>query len=124
MQTHLFENQQISHHNKNLSFKTAGTGQAIVLFHSLLADQSSWDLITPALLKTHQVIQLSLPGFDSSDFVGGSLDEIADQIADLTPRDRERLGRILVHEYSLETCELKDGIDDGFITLEKELELV
>jgi 3-oxoadipate enol-lactonase len=81
MQTHLFENQQISHHNKNLSFKTAGTGQAIVLFHSLLADQSSWDLITPALLKTHQVIQLSLPGFDSSDFVGGSLDEIADQIA-------------------------------------------
>jgi DNA-directed RNA polymerase subunit F len=49
--------------------------------------------------------------------------EIADKIADLTPRDRERLGRILVHEYSLETCELKDGIDDGFITLEKELDL-
>ena len=50
--------------------------------------------------------------------------EIADRIADLTPRDRERLGRILVHEYSLETCELKDGIEDGFITLEKELDLV
>jgi len=50
--------------------------------------------------------------------------EIADQIADLRPSERERLGRILVHEYSLETCELKDGIDDGFITLEKELELV
>jgi len=49
--------------------------------------------------------------------------EIADKIADLTPRDRERLGRILVHEYCLETCELKDGIDDGFITLEKELDL-
>jgi len=81
MQTHSFENHQISHNNKNLNFKTAGTGQAIVLFHSLLADQSSWDLITPTLLKTHQVIQLSLPGFDSSDFVGGSLDAIADQIA-------------------------------------------
>ena len=49
--------------------------------------------------------------------------KIADKIADLTPRDRERLGRILVHEYSLETCELKDGIEDGFITLEKELDL-
>ena len=49
--------------------------------------------------------------------------KIADQIADLTPRDRERLGCILVHEYSLETCELKDGIEDGFITLEKELDL-
>ena len=50
--------------------------------------------------------------------------EIADQIADLKPGERERLGRILVHEYSLETCELKDGIEDGFITLEKELDLV
>jgi hypothetical protein len=49
--------------------------------------------------------------------------KLADQIADLTPRDRERLGRILVDEYSLETCELKDGIEDGFITLEKELDL-
>jgi len=49
--------------------------------------------------------------------------KIADQIADLTPNERTRLGRILVHEYSLETCELQDGIEDGFITLEKELEL-
>jgi hypothetical protein len=50
--------------------------------------------------------------------------KIADQISNLTPGDRTRLGRILVHEYSLETCELKDGIEDGFITLEKELDLV
>ena len=50
--------------------------------------------------------------------------KIADKIADLKPGERERLGRILVHEYSLETCELKDGIEDGFIILEKELELV
>jgi len=50
--------------------------------------------------------------------------KIADLIADLKPGERERLGRILVHEYSLETCELKDGIDDGFILLEKELDLV
>ena len=50
--------------------------------------------------------------------------KIADKIADLTADERVRLGRILVHEYSLETCELKDGIEDGFITLEKELDLV
>ena len=49
--------------------------------------------------------------------------EIADQIADLKPSERTRLGRILVHEYSLETCDVKDGIEDGFLTLEKELEL-
>ena len=50
--------------------------------------------------------------------------KIADRIADLTADERVRLGRILVHEYSLETCELKDGIEDGFILLEKELGLV
>ena len=49
--------------------------------------------------------------------------KIADQIADLTPSERTRLGRILVHEYSLETCDVKDGIEDGFLTLEKELDL-
>ncbi|BDW11249.1 hydrolase [Polynucleobacter sp. SHI2] len=83
MQMHSFETHQISNQGKNLSFKSAGSGQAIVLFHSLLADQSSWDLITPSLIKTHQVIQLSLPGFDESDFVGGSLDAISDQIAEV-----------------------------------------
>jgi hypothetical protein len=50
--------------------------------------------------------------------------EIADQIADLTTSDRIRLGRILVGESGLDTCDLLDGIEDGFATLEKELELV
>ena len=47
--------------------------------------------------------------------------KIADKISDLTPGERVRLGRILVHEYSLATCDLKDGIDDAFNLLEKEL---
>jgi hypothetical protein len=50
--------------------------------------------------------------------------KIADQISDLTAGERTRLGRILVDEYSLETCDLQDGIEDGFDQLEKELELV
>ena len=50
--------------------------------------------------------------------------KIADQIADLTPGERTRLGRILVNEYSLETCDVQDGITDAFDQLEKELELV
>ena len=50
--------------------------------------------------------------------------KIADKISDLTADERVRLGRILVHEYSLETCDLQDGIEDGFILLEKELGLV
>jgi len=50
--------------------------------------------------------------------------KIADQIADLTPSERTRLGRILVHEYSQDACDVKDGIEDGFVLLEKELGLV
>ena len=50
--------------------------------------------------------------------------KIADQISDLTPNERVRLGRVLVHEYSQDACDVKDGIEDGFITLEKELGLV
>jgi hypothetical protein len=49
--------------------------------------------------------------------------KIVDQIADLTADERVRLGRILVSQYSLETCDLQDGIEDGFDQLEKELEL-
>jgi hypothetical protein len=49
--------------------------------------------------------------------------KIADQIADLTADERVRLGCILVHEYSQDACDVKDGIEDGFILLEKELDL-
>jgi hypothetical protein len=49
---------------------------------------------------------------------------IADRIADLTADERVRLGRILVDQYSQDACDLKDGIEDGFIQLEKELGLV
>jgi hypothetical protein len=50
--------------------------------------------------------------------------KIADKIADLTAVERVRLGRILVHEYSQDACDVKDGIEDGFILLEQELGLV
>ena len=66
---------------KQLAATVSGTGRPIVLFHSLLADQSSFDLILPALTQTHQVLTLSLPGFAGSDFVGSSLEAIADHIA-------------------------------------------
>jgi hypothetical protein len=48
---------------------------------------------------------------------------LADKISDLTADERVRLGRILVHEYSQDACDVKDGIEDGFILLEKELGL-
>jgi hypothetical protein len=50
--------------------------------------------------------------------------KIADRIADLTAEERARLGRILVDQYSQDASDVKDGIEDGFILLEKELGLV
>jgi hypothetical protein len=49
--------------------------------------------------------------------------EIANQIATLTSDERTRLGRILVNQYSLETCDVQDGITDAFDQLQKELGL-
>jgi 3-oxoadipate enol-lactonase len=76
-----FQHLQVSVGKYHLSARVTGTGQPIVLFHSLLADQSSWDAVVPMLAKTHQVIVLNLPGFGDSDFVGPSLDVIADHMA-------------------------------------------
>jgi hypothetical protein len=50
--------------------------------------------------------------------------KIADRIADLTADERVRLGRILVSQYSQDACDVKDGIEDGFSQLEKELGLI
>lgn len=67
---------------KTLSAMVAGHGTPIVLFHSLLADQSSFDPVARVLAKTHQVVVLSLPGFGNSDFDASGLQAIADHIAD------------------------------------------
>jgi 3-oxoadipate enol-lactonase len=66
---------------KQLAARIGGTGAPIVLLHSLLADQSSFDRIVQPLAATHQVIVLSLPGFGASDAVGSDLTGIADHIA-------------------------------------------
>ena len=60
--------------------RVAGAGQPLVLFHSLLADNTSFDPLAALLASTHQVIVLNLPGFGSSDPVHGSLEDVADRI--------------------------------------------
>lgn len=66
---------------KKLSARVTGVGPPIILFHSLLADGTSFDPISAELRKTHQTIILNLPGFAESAFVGGDLNTIADHIA-------------------------------------------
>jgi 3-oxoadipate enol-lactonase len=76
-----FEHVEVTVGGKRLTARVAGSGTPIVLFHSLLADQTSFDSIVGTLAVTHRVVLLSLPGFDNSDFVGSSLEDIADHIA-------------------------------------------
>jgi len=66
--------------DKKLNILRSGSGSPIVLFHSLLADRTSFDPLALMLAKTHDVISLSLPGFSGSDFVGSDLASLADQI--------------------------------------------
>lgn len=77
----LFKEVSVTVDAKTLSARVAGNGTPIVLFHSLLADDSSFDLIAQPLAQNHQVVVLRLPGFGNSDFVGSDLNHIADHIA-------------------------------------------
>ncbi|NDU91807.1 MAG: alpha/beta fold hydrolase, partial [Ferrovum sp.] len=61
--------------------RVGGAGPPMVLLHSLLADDSSFDRIAVPLAQTHQVIMLALPGFGSSERVDGGLDAVVDRIA-------------------------------------------
>lgn len=60
--------------------RVAGAGQPLVLFHSLLADNTSFDPLAAMLVATHQVIVLNLPGFGASDPVDGGLEDVADRV--------------------------------------------
>lgn len=57
-----------------------GEGPPLVLFHSLLADRSSFDRVMPLLTAYHRVVALDLPGFGASDPAPGGLDAVADRV--------------------------------------------
>lgn len=96
----------LNSNGKQLAATVSGKGRPIVLFHWLMADQSSFHLILPALTQTHQVLTLSLPGFAGSDYVGSSLEAIAGHIA-------QALGRF---DFAQKSILLGNGYG-GFIAL-------
>jgi 3-oxoadipate enol-lactonase len=59
-----------------------GKAPALFLFHSLLSDRASFDLIVPELARTYRVIVPELPGFGGSKAVGGGLAAVADRMAE------------------------------------------
>lgn len=73
--------------------RIAGHGPTLVLFHSLLADHTSFDRVRDGLARHFRVVVFSLPGFPGSQAVdGGSLEAVADRMAEAireaAPRER------------------------------------
>src|SRR5690349_8006130 len=59
-----------------------GEGRPLFLFHSLLSDRPSFDLVVPPLARSFRVIVPDLPGFGGSRAVEGGLPAVADRMAD------------------------------------------
>ena len=59
-----------------------GSGQPLVLLHSLLADRGSFDRIVGPLSTSFRVVTLELPGFGDSSPMGGGLVDFAERIAE------------------------------------------
>lgn len=59
-----------------------GKGSTLVLFHSLLADRSSYAGITGPLAEHFRVVLPNLPGFPGSERVAGPMTAVADRMAD------------------------------------------
>src|SRR6202000_1044056 len=68
--------------NGTVNAAQSGEGTPLFLFHSLLSDRASFDLIAPELSRSHRVIVPELPGFGGSKAVNGGLADVADRMAE------------------------------------------
>jgi 3-oxoadipate enol-lactonase len=68
--------------NGTVNAAVTGKGRPLFLFHSLLSDRASFDLIAPALARSFRVIVPELPGFGRSHAVRGGLAAVADRMAE------------------------------------------
>lgn len=66
-----------------VSVERMGSGDDLVLLHSLLSDRHAFDRITPELAKTHRVNLVDLPGFGSTPLVDPSMDAYGDVVGAL-----------------------------------------
>jgi 3-oxoadipate enol-lactonase len=69
-----------------------GQGPVIVLFHSLLADRTSFLRVTEGLAERMTVILPHLPGFGDSPAVEGGLPAVADRMAEAVREAGQRFG--------------------------------
>ncbi len=68
--------------NETVDSEECGNGSTLVLFHSLLADRSSFDGVAEGLAGHFKVVVPSLPGFGASSPTEGGLAAVADRMAE------------------------------------------
>jgi 3-oxoadipate enol-lactonase len=78
----LFREVRVGAEGQRVSAWVTGDGPPLMLFHSLLADRTSFDRVAGPLAAKHQLIALDLPGFGDSDGVEGGLNAVADRVAE------------------------------------------
>jgi pimeloyl-ACP methyl ester carboxylesterase len=61
---------QILYKNTKISYSDTGKGNAVVLLHGFLENQTMWQDLTPELSKKHRVITLDLLGHGETDCLG------------------------------------------------------
>ncbi len=74
-----------------------GVGRDLVLLHSLLADRTAFDRVTPMLARGRRVWRVNLPGYGKSSPAGSTVEDYADRIAGMMaaldlPRETDVLG--------------------------------
>jgi 3-oxoadipate enol-lactonase len=60
----------------------SGSGEDIVLLHSLLCDRTSFDAVLPVLAARYRVTSINLPGFHGSHTVAANIKSYVDAIAE------------------------------------------
>ncbi|HLQ25338.1 MAG TPA: alpha/beta hydrolase [Acidiferrobacterales bacterium] len=67
----------------DVDIEQIGSGRDLILLHSLLADRSAFDRVSPLLSKKRRLWLVNLPGYGASSAAGASIEDYAGHIAGL-----------------------------------------
>lgn len=90
---------QIIYKNTQISYSDTGKGNAVVLLHGFLENQTMWQDLVPALSKKHRVITLDLLGHGESGCLGyvHSMEENAEVVRTVLSKLRIRKAIFVGH---------------------------
>lgn len=90
---------QILYKNTKISYSDTGKGNAVVLLHGFLENQTMWQDLVPELSKKHRVITIDLLGHGETECLGyvHSMEENADVIQAVLSKLRIRKGAFVGH---------------------------